>query len=197
MENSKGIKKIIVGITGASGSIYGKRIIEELAINNEVHIIASEQGKKVFNYEIGVDFEDFLSKIYTKNGSIYNYEPNDMFALVASGSNKYDAMVVAPCSMGTLSKIANGISDNLLIRSADVCIKEKRQLLLVPRESPLNSIHLENMLKLSKIGIDIFPPMPQFYSKPTTIEQLVDMTVGRILNIIGIESDLLYRWNNN
>lgn len=197
MDNSKDNKKIIVGITGASGSIYGKRIIEELAINNEVHIIASEQGEKVFNYEIGVDFKDFLSNICTKTGSIYNYEPNDMFALVASGSNKYDAMVIAPCSMGTLSKIANGISDNLLIRSADVCIKEKRQLLLVPRESPLNSIHLENMLKLSKLGIDIFPPMPQFYSKPTTIEQLVDMTVGRILNIIGVESDLLYKWNNN
>jgi 4-hydroxy-3-polyprenylbenzoate decarboxylase len=120
-----------------------------------------------------------------------------MFSPIASGSFKTDGMVIVPCSMGTLSKISYGTSDNLLTRAADVMIKEKRKLILIPRESPLSSIHLKNMLFLSDLNVTIIPPMPAFYLKPKTIEDIINNTVGRILGTLNVDSDLYHEWGEN
>lgn len=187
--------KFIVGITGASGSIYGKRICEEL-INHgkKVYLVATEYGKKVFEYECEISFESWLKELGEHNEKIELCDIKDMFSNIASGSFKTKGMVIAPCSMGTLSKIANGISDSLLIRAADVMIKEKRKLILIPRETPLNSIHLQNMLTLSNVNVEIVPPMPAFYQRPKTIEDLVNSTVGRVLDMLGVENVLYSPW---
>lgn len=190
--------RYIVGITGASGSIYGVKLVEEiLKRNNEVFLIITDNGKKVLEYELEIDFikwTDELSKVYKKI-NICNID--DMFSLVASGSFKTDGMVIAPCSMGSLSKISNGITDSLLIRAADVIMKEKRKLILVPRETPFNSIHLNNMLNLSKLNVTILPPMPSFYNKPKTLDDIVNNTIGRILVSLDIENNLYCEWNGN
>lgn len=190
--------KYIVGITGASGSIYGVKLVEEiLKRNNEVFLIITNNGKKVLEYELEIDFikwTDELSKVY-KTINICNID--DMFSVVASGSFKTDGMVIAPCSMGSLSKISNGITDSLLIRAADVIMKEKRKLILVPRETPFNSIHLNNMLNLSRLNVTILPPMPSFYNKPKTLDDIVDNTIGRILASLDIENELYGEWHGN
>ena len=181
--------KIIIGITGASGSIYATRLIEVLLEQNcEVHVVATASGWQVLKYECGVTKSDLAATVTAI------HEVDNIGASIASGSFKTDAMVVLPCSMKTLGCIANGISDNLLIRAADVMLKENRPLLLVPRETPLNAIHLENMLKLSKIGVRIIPAAPGFYHKPTSLEELVDMMVGKICDSLGIEHNLFVRW---
>ena len=181
--------KIIIGITGASGSIYATRLIEVLLEQNcEVHVVATASGWQVLEYECGVTKSDLAATVTAI------HEVDNIGASIASGSFKTDAMVVLPCSMKTLGCIANGISDNLLIRAADVMLKENRPLLLVPRETPLNAMHLENMLKLSKIGVRIIPAAPGFYHKPTTLEELVDMMVGKICDSLGIEHNLFVRW---
>lgn len=190
--------KYIVGITGASGSIYGVKLVEEiLKRNNEVFLIITDNGEKVLEYELEIDFmkwTDELSKVY-KTINICNID--DMFSVVASGSFKTDGMVIAPCSMGSLSKISNGITDSLLIRAADVIMKEKRKLILVPRETPFNSIHLNNMLNLSRLNVTILPPMPSFYNKPKTLDDIVDNTIGRILASLDIENELYGEWHGN
>lgn len=190
--------KYIVGITGASGSIYGVKLVQEiLKRNNEVFLIITDNGKKVLEYELEIDFmkwTDELSKVY-KTINICNI--GDMFSVVASGSFKTDGMVIAPCSMGSLSKISNGITDSLLIRAADVIMKEKRKLILVPRETPFNSIHLNNMLNLSRLNVTILPPMPSFYNKPKTLDDIVDNTIGRILASLDIENELYSEWHGN
>ncbi|MEE9593785.1 MAG: UbiX family flavin prenyltransferase [Candidatus Hydrothermarchaeales archaeon] len=175
--------KVLVAITGASGVVYGKRLLEVLMEKNiETSCVLSDAAKKIIAHEIGkFDFD-------------YHRE-NDITAPFASGSHKIDAMVVIPCSMKTLASIANGITSNLIARSADVTIKEGRQLILVPRETPLNAIHLENMLKLSRLGVTILPPMPAFYHKPKTLEDLVDFIVGKVLDVLRIENDLFNRWD--
>lgn len=187
--------KYIVGITGASGSIYGKYIVEELIrLGHQVYLVATEQGEQVFAYEL----EENITKWIQELGSgVLRFEEHDFFSSIASGSFQIDGMVIVPCSMGSLGKIAGGISDNLLIRSADVTIKEKRPLVLVPRETPLSPIHLENMLKLSKLGITIVPPMPAFYCKPKDIHTLVMQTVGRILEQLGVSNRLYEQWGIN
>ena len=190
--------RYIVGITGASGSIYGIRLIEELTKeDNEVYLIITDNGRKVLEYEIEINFEKWIETINKNKGKLKLCEMNDMFSSIASGSFKTDGMVIVPCSMGTLSKISSGNSDSLLLRAADVMIKEKRKLILIPRETPLSSIHLKNMLFLSDLNVMIIPPMPAFYHKPKTIEDIVNITVARILSSLNIESDLYHEWGGN
>jgi 4-hydroxy-3-polyprenylbenzoate decarboxylase len=190
--------RYIVGITGASGSIYGVRLIEELIkMDNEVYLVITNNGKKVLEYEVEIKLEKWLLNINKNKALLKLCAIDDMFSSISSGSFKTDGMIIAPCSMGTLSKISSGISDNLLTRAADVMIKEKRKLVLIPRESPLSSIHLQNMLFLSNLNVTIIPPMPAFYLKPKTIEDIINITVGRILASLNVDSELYHQWGEN
>jgi len=182
--------KIIVAITGASGVIYGLELAKKLN-NHELFIIVTENAKKVMEHETN-NYKEELEKL-KELGKFF--ESDDIEAPIASGSFGVDAMVVCPCSMKTLAAIANGFSDNLVARCSDVMIKEKRRLILVPRETPLSPIHLENMLKLSKIGISIIPACPAFYNKPKTVNDMVNFVVGKILDILKIDNNLYNRWN--
>jgi len=189
------MRKIIVGITGASGSVYSKRMVEYL-LENQIFVclIATENGKKVFSYELDLDFDLWSSGLKEKNENYSEEDINNLFAGAASGSYNFDSIIILPCSMGTLGKIANGISSNLLTRAADVALKERRDLILVLREMPLNQIHLENMLKISKCGGTIMPAMPGFYHKPQTKEEIVDFVVGKILDYMKIGNNLFDKW---
>jgi 4-hydroxy-3-polyprenylbenzoate decarboxylase len=181
---------MLVAITGASGSILGIHFLEELLkLDIKTELIISESAEIIIKTELDYKIED-VRKLAAKN-----YKVNDLTASPASGSYKIDTMVIIPCSMKTLAAIANGYSDNLITRAADVMIKERRKLILVVRETPLSAIHLENMLKLSKLGVVIFPPIPSFYYKPTNIDDLIKHTIGRILDQIGIEIDIK-RWGD-
>lgn len=185
-------KRVIVGITGASGIIYGIRLLEALnTVGVETHLIMSEWALQ--NLSLETDYS--LSQI--ESLATRKYNNCEMAASVASGSFLTEGMVIAPCSMKTLAGIAGGYSENLLERTADVTIKERRKLILVTRETPLSPIHLENMLKLSRIGVMITPPMPAFYIKPESILQLVDYQVGRIIDQLGLEHNLLKRWGED
>ena len=189
------MKKIIIGITGASGSIYGKRMVEVLLENQTfVVLIATENGKKVFSYELDLDFNLWSNRLKEKYENFTEEDIDNLFAGAASGSYDFDSVVILPCSMGTLGKIANGISSNLLMRAADVALKERRDLILVPRETPLHQIHLKNMLKISRCGGTIMPAMPGFYHKPQTKEDLVDFVIGKILDYMKIENNLFGKW---
>lgn len=190
--------RYVIGITGASGSIYGIRLIEELIKrDNEVYVVITENGEKVLEYEVDVNFKRWVEKINENKQLLKLCSVNDMFSPIASGSFKTDGMIIVPCSMGTLSKISNGTSDNLLTRAADVMIKEKRKLILIPRETPLSSIHLKNMLFLSNLNVSIIPPMPAFYEKPKSIEDIINISVGRILSNLNIDNDLYEEWGTN
>lgn len=182
-------RKIIVGITGASGSVYGLRLIEILReAGCEVHGVVTDSGWRVLEYECNVtkaDFEKLVDKLY---------DQADVGAAIASGSFRSDAMVVVPCSMKTAASIAHGISDNLLTRAADVMLKEGRNLVIVPRETPMHAIHLENLLTLAKLGVRVIPACPGFYHRPQTLQDLIDMLVGKICDSLGIENDLFERW---
>lgn len=192
----RNLAKYIVGITGASGSIYGVKVVEELLnLEHEVYLVVTNNGRDVLQYELDVEFNKWIDYLHELSGKLILCNSNDMFSPIASGSFKTDGMVIVPCSMGTLSKLSNGITDNLLIRASDVMIKEKRNLVLVPRETPLNSIHLKNMLFLSNLNVTILPPMPAFYSKPKTLDEVVNSTVGRILRSLHIENQLYNEWN--
>jgi len=182
-------KKIVLGITGASGSIYALRLIEELAkMDITIHIVASETGKEVLKYETGQSLESFASK------NIILEDSKNFFSSIASGSFKTDGMVIVPCSVSTLGSIASGISSNLLHRVAAVCLKEKRNLILAVRESPLTSIDLQNMLILSNAGATIMPLAPAFYGKQKTLEDLVNFMIGKILDNLNIENNIYERW---
>ncbi len=182
-------KKVVVCITGASGVIYAKRLLEVLKNNVNVSLIISNSAKKIITEELNIDWRE-LKKLADNY-----YENNDFFSPLASGSNKFYAVVVIPCSMKTLSAIANGYSSNLIVRVCDIALKERRKLILLPREMPLNSIHLENMLKLSNLGAIIMPPCPAFYYKPKNLDDIINFIVGRILDILEIENNLFKRWN--
>jgi len=183
--------KLIIAITGASGSIYAKQLLLHLQLlpnPPEIVLIFSENGKKIWDFELD------SQKLEEKNLKIFLI--NNFFAPVASGSAGYNAMVIVPCSMGTLGRIASGTSDNLITRAADVILKEKRKLILVPRESPYNLIHLRNMETLLLAGADILPASPSFYSKPATIEELVNTVTERILCKLGY-CEGTYKWKEN
>jgi 4-hydroxy-3-polyprenylbenzoate decarboxylase len=178
-------KEFVVGVTGASGAVYARRLLEVLCRDATVHIIVSDIAAKIAAHE-GVSFEGFRA----------TYHPNDkLFASVASGSHKYDGMVVIPCSSKTLAAIANGYADNLITRTADVCLKEHRTCILVTREMPLSKIHLKNMLAAEEAGATIMPASPGFYHRPKEIDDLVDMVVARVLDHLEIEHNLVQRWS--
>ncbi|MGB9667774.1 MAG: UbiX family flavin prenyltransferase [Thermosulfidibacteraceae bacterium] len=174
-----------VGITGASGSIIGIRLTEELTKIDKVYLAMTGIAKYVIKSE----------KVEIKeNENLILIEEKNFLSPVSSGSNRLKATIIAPCSMGTLSRIANGISSNIIERAADIALKEKWPLILVPRETPLSTIHLENMLKLSKTGAVILPPVLTFYHDPNCIMDMVNFIVGRILDILNIEHKLYRRW---
>lgn len=176
-------------MTGASGIAYGLRLAEVLK-EEELSLVVSEGAKKVMEYEAG-DVSKTLKRL-RKCGKFY--DEGEIAAPPASGSSRFDAMVVCPCSMKTLSAIANGYGCNLITRSADVAIKEKRLLVLVPRETPVSAIHLENMLKLSRLGVIILPASPALYSRPKSIDDIVNFIVGKILDSLRIDNKLYRRW---
>jgi 4-hydroxy-3-polyprenylbenzoate decarboxylase len=195
-------KHIFIALTGASGSMYGLRLAEQLCINGlHVTFSASCSGTIVCREETGLDLSGDLDKALQRlydhlevSSGIRLVHPEDLFCGAASGSAAPDALVVCPCSMGTLARIAGGISGNLIERCADVMLKERRPLLLVPRETPLSDIHLENMLKLSRAGARIIPAMPAFYGRPESVLDLVDFMVGKMMDQLGIDNDLYKRW---
>jgi 4-hydroxy-3-polyprenylbenzoate decarboxylase len=177
--------RIIVGITGASAAIYGLRLIEVLKeADCEIHAVVSDPGWQVLAYECGVTREYIAAKVD------FLHDIHNISACIASGSFKTEAMVVVPCSMQTLGGIANGIADNLLGRAADVILKEGRKLVLVPRETPLNAIHLSNMLKLAQIGVRIVPASPGFSHRPQQLQAVIDMMVGTICDTLNIKHTL-------
>jgi len=184
-----GKQQLIVAITGASGAAYARLLLHTLRQENiHIHLVASQAGKLVYNLEIGKPLEEELPPGVTL------YDENDFAAPFASGSFLSEGMVIVPCSMGTLAAIANGISQNLIHRAADVCLKERRRLVLVPRETPLNAIHLQNMLRLSQAGGIILPAMPGFYHQPHAVDDLVRFLVARIIEQFHIPQDLLPPW---
>lgn len=187
------MKPLIVGITGASGSPYAWRLLEKLnKLTCEVYVVATQPGQEVFEYEMGYSLEAGLERL--NQGRFHLEDETSFFSPIASGSQRFAGMVVCPCSMGTVGRIAAGTSDNLLIRAADVCLKEKYPLILLTRETPLHAIHLENMLKLSKTGATIMPISPSFYHHPTTIEELLDQMMGRIFDHLNLPHDFHARW---
>lgn len=191
------MKKIVIGITGASGSIYAKRLVEVLVKKDIlVHVVATEKGKEVFKFELNIDIDGWISELQKENSNIKMEDNNNLFSGVASGSNKYDAVIIVPCSMGTLAEVAHGMSKNLLCRACDVALKEGRKLVIVPRETPLSTLHLENMHKLSTYGAKIIPAMPGFYHKPTSLDDIIDFVVGKILDYLNIENKLFEKWED-
>lgn len=187
----------MIGITGASGSIYGIRLIQELAErNHHVNAVITNAGMKVMGEELGISEPKGISKLLVsrKKVQVSLWQNDDFTAPFMSGSNPFEAVVVIPCSVGKLAAIANGISGNLLERTADVALKEKRELILVVRETPLSLIHIENMMKAAKAGAQIMPAMPAFYHHPKTIDDMVNFIVGKVLNLLKIEHNLLRGW---
>lgn len=196
------MKKYIFAISGASGSVIGVRVLSELLKTSEVHLIISAQSFSILKQEADIDWSgkteaDIEKKVrrYFDSKRIHCHSELNLAAPVSSGSFKTDGMLVVPCSMKTISGIANGYANNLIERAADVTIKEGRTLLLSPREMPFSAIHLENMLKLASLGVKIAPPVPAFYQKPKKIDDLVDFMAGKILDSIGIEHKLFRRWS--
>ncbi len=191
----------IVAITGASGSVYGLRLVTELLRSgHRVSLILTSAGRQVLKHEVGLDWSAEIKQQRHQVQEHFASIAVDCLALddfwsgAASGSNAADAMIVVPCSMGTAGRIAAGLSGNLLERAADVMLKERRPLIMVPRETPFNTIHLENLLRLAQAGAVVLPAMPGFYHGPESVADLVDFVVGKILDQLNIENDLFERW---
>jgi len=186
----RGNLRLVLAITGASGIVYGKRLLEELKIRKiETHLIVSEAAEKVIEHELELSKKD-LEKLADRV-----YDADELTSPLMSGSFKTDGMVIIPCSMKTLAGVAHGFADNLILRAADVALKEKRRLVVVPRETPLNTIHLRNMLSAAELGVFVVPAMPAFYHKPKKIDDLVDFVVGRVLDCFDIEHKLFKRYS--
>jgi len=184
-------KRLIVGISGASGVIYGVRLLQVLKDTDyETHLIISKSGE--LNIEIETDYDPADVKALAD----YVYDPKNMAASLASGSFLTEGMVVVPCTIKTLSGIANSYNENLLVRAADVTLKEKRKLVLVVRETPLHKGHLRLMTMAADMGAHILPPVPSFYHMPKTIEDIIDQTIGKIFDFMGIEHNLFKRWGD-
>jgi 4-hydroxy-3-polyprenylbenzoate decarboxylase len=181
---------VVVGISGASGAVLAKSTVQEL-LRREVPtaLVCSNAGRLVWQEELDVSFNETLSE-WQEHPHFTFYPINDLRAPIASGTFPTRGMVLVPSSMNSIASIANGLSNNLLLRAADVCLKEKRQLVLVPRESPIHSIHLENMLKLARMGAVILPPEPAFYLKPQSIDDVVRFVVGRIMVALNLDQAL-------
>lgn len=182
--------RIVVGVSGASGAVYGFELLRRLhELGHEVHAVISSYGMHILRHECGVGKRDIVPFVHAL------YEHGDMGAPIASGSFRMDAMAVVPCSMRSLAAIASGLAGDLLCRAADVMIKERRNLVLAVRETPLSTLHLENMLKLARTGVGIMPLCPGFYHHPESLHELVDMMVGRIMDSLGVENAICSRWN--
>jgi 4-hydroxy-3-polyprenylbenzoate decarboxylase len=185
----KGKHKIAIAITGASGSIYAKVLLDKLKKLNsqidEIGVVMSDNAKDVWKFELGSEsYKEYDFKIYSKT---------DFFAPFASGSARYNSMIICPCSMGTLARIASGISNDLTTRAADVMLKERRKLILVTRDTPLSLIHISNMKTVTEAGAIVCPASPSFYSKPKDFEQLAATVVDRVIDLCGLEQET-YRW---
>ncbi|WP_298436220.1 flavin prenyltransferase UbiX [Geobacter sp.] len=196
-------RHVVLALTGASGAAYGLRLGGELLRRgHRVTFLVSRPGFAVLREECGLDWEGgphavagHLAAHYGAGaGTLHYYADDDLLAPIASGSRAPDAMVVCPCSMGSLARIAAGLSGTLIERCADVALKEGRPLVLVPRETPLSPIHLENMLRLARLGVRIVPAMPAFYQRPATVDDLVAFMAGKVLDQLGVEHDLFPRW---
>ncbi len=200
------LNSVTLALSGASGMAYGLRLLEcLLTADLQVNLLVSQAAHLVAKQELGValparagDLERQLSEsLHARDGQLRVFGRDDWNAPVASGSNPADAMVVCPCSMGTLAAIAHGLSDNLIERAADVMLKEQRKLILVPREAPFSTLHLENMLTLSRMNAVILPANPGFYHQPQTVADIVDFIVARILDQLGVQHDLMARWGDS
>jgi len=182
--------RLVVAVTGASGVIYGKRLLKVLKDKKvETHLVVSKAAEKIIKHELKLnrkDFEKLAARVY---------DVQDLAAPLMSGSFKTDGMIIIPCSMKTLAGIAHGLADNLILRAADVALKEKRRLVVVPRETPLSIVHLRNLLTVAKLGVFVVPAMPAFYHKPEEVEDLVDFVVGRVLDCLGMEHTLFERYS--
>ncbi len=193
------LNRLIISITGASGVIYGKRLVEVLADTEyHIHLTLSEAAQVTLQEEsdVHVDLdrfrmEDFIGRAAS---NIEYHHIGDIAASICSGSYITEGMVVIPCSMGTLAAISMGLANNLIERAADVCIKQRRPLVIVPRETPLSTIHLENMLRLSQLGVCVMPAMPGYYHRPQNIQGQVDFMVSKVLDFFGISNQLIQRW---
>lgn len=196
-------RHVVVAITGASGAAYGLKLSEALLrAGARLTLLLTPAGQMVVREECGLDWEGDEATLSRRlrahfqagEGELAFYAGDNLMAPIASGSSAPDAMVVCPCSMGTLARIAHGNAGNLLERCADVMIKERRTLVIVPRETPLSEIHLENMLRLARMGVRMIPPMPAFYHHPRSIDDLVGFVAGKVLDALGIAHDLYERW---
>lgn len=184
--------RLIIGITGASGAILGITLLEQLqTLQVETHLVISQWGRYTIEAETKYTVKQVASL------ATCCYQPDDLAAPIASGSFIWHGMIISPCSMKTLSAIAHGYTDNLISRAADVTIKEKKPLIILPRETPLNPIHLENMLKLATLGVTIMPPIPTFYHHPKNLSDLILQLVGRVLDLLSLENNLVYRWTGH
>jgi 4-hydroxy-3-polyprenylbenzoate decarboxylase len=186
---SGGRLRIVVGVTGASGAIYAVRLLERLHASAEIHLILSRSGEKTLFLETGKRARDL------KTHAHYQWSVDDISTPLASGSFQTDGMVIAPCSIHTMSAIAHGITSNLISRAADVALKERRRLILMVRESPLHLGHLRTMASLAEMGAIVAPPIPGFYNHPSTIEDLVDSSVDRVLDLLGVPDEKIRRWS--
>jgi flavin prenyltransferase len=196
--------KCIVAVTGASGSVYGMRVIEQLVLaGHDVTVVFTNAGREVTAFELGFDLPaenpagalaTFLELPTVERLRVV--ASDQMFDAIASGSHRTDAMIVAPCSMGFVSAVANGLSDDLPQRAADVMLKERRPLVLVPRETPLSLVHLRNLTAAAEAGAVIVPAMPAFYTKPQTVDDLVNFVVGKVLDLLDVDHELFNRWGD-
>jgi flavin prenyltransferase len=185
-------KRLVVAIAGASGSVYARSLLRHVLPHyDSVYVVVSDNARGIMREELGTDD---LREIVGTNEKIVELDNHDLGAPPSSGSHRYDGMVIVPCSMGVIGRVASGVSQDLITRVADVCLKERRRLILVPRETPFSAIHLENMLKLSHAGAVVLPASPPFYNKPQTIDALVDGITARIMSQLGIEQDLVKEW---
>ena len=183
-------KRIIVAITGATGAIFGVRLLEALkAAQVETHLVLSKWGQQTVEHETGLTLAELQERAAVVHGT------GNMAATISSGSFRTEGMIIAPCSMRTVGAIAHSNGDNLVHRAADVVLKERRKMVLVPRETPLSEIHLENLLKLARMGVVILPPMPAFYNRPATLDDIVDHVVARVLDQFDIETSFARRWD--
>jgi 4-hydroxy-3-polyprenylbenzoate decarboxylase len=183
-------RRIIVAITGATGAVYGVRLLQRLSATPgvETHLVISDAASLTLHQEVGLQRRDVeaLAHVVHKN--------REIGASIASGSFHSDAMVIAPCSMKTLAAVAHGLSDNLIARAADVVLKERRRLVMMVRETPFNLAHLRNMTAVTEMGAIVFPPVPGFYQRPASIDEMVDHTIARVLDLLGIEHSLAKQW---
>ena len=182
--------EVVVGISGASGVSYGIRLLQVLQ-GSIIHLVITDSARKIIEVETNFspeDVEDLADHVYAED---------DFTAPIASGSYRFDAMVIIPCSMKTLAGVASGMSDNLIGRSAEICLKDRRRLVIVPRETPLSLIQLRNMVSVTEAGAVVLPACPAFYSRPQNLDDLIDVLVGRVLDSIGVENNLYPRWKGN